>query len=125
MKQLASQKIWCHNIDRDIEILASSCEVCKIHNQSPHRSYESCPKSSKTWDRVRIVFAGPFLILCGSFVSMHIITTEDTILVSTTIFSIEGIPNTIVSDNGTHLTSKNLEKFCSKLGIQHITITIN
>ena len=59
MKQLARRKIWWQNIEKDIERLASSCEVRKIHNQSPPRTYESWPKSSKPWDRVHIDFAGP------------------------------------------------------------------
>lgn len=134
MKQLARQNIWWHNIDKDIERLSSMCEVCKIHNQAPARSYVSWPKSTKPWDRIHIDFAGPifntmWLICVDAYSqfpyisSMKNTTTEDTISALTAIFSIEGLPNTIVSDNGTQLTSEKFNQFCSKLGIQHIKTT--
>lgn len=50
-------------------------------------------------------------------------TTEDTISALSAIFSIEGIPNTIVSDNGPQLTSENFDQFCNNLGITHVTTT--
>ena len=51
-------------------------------------------------------------------------TTENTIsALLTTLFSIEGIPNKIVSDNGPQLSSENFEQLCIKADIWHITTT--
>lgn len=134
MKQLARQNVWWNNIDADITKISSGCEICKVHNQAPARIYESWPCSSKPWDRVHIDFAGPifnsmWLICVDAFSqfpyvsSMKNTTTEDTISALSAIFSIEGIPNTIVSDNGPQLSSEKFKQFCTKLGISHITTT--
>ncbi|XP_054745984.1 uncharacterized protein K02A2.6-like [Anastrepha obliqua] len=45
----------------------------------------------------------------------------DTISALAAIFAIEGIPNTLVSDNGPQLTSEEFKTFCAHLGIKHLT----
>ncbi|XP_046802727.1 uncharacterized protein K02A2.6-like [Lucilia cuprina] len=132
MKQLARQHIWWCNMDEDIKQLASKCEICKIENQSPPKEYQSWPAPNKPWSRVHIDFAGPifnsmWLICVDSFSqfpyvsSMSSTTSEDTVAALSTIFSMEGIPDTIVSDNGPQLTSATFQNFCKNLGVQHIT----
>lgn len=134
MKQLARQFIWWDNIDIDITEMASKCDICKIQNAAPAREYQSWPKPSKPWERVHIDFAGPifksmWLVCVDSFSqfpyvsSMSNTTTEDTISALSAIFAIEGIPNTIVSDNGPQLTSEKFKEFCNTHGIKHVTTT--
>lgn len=48
-------------------------------------------------------------------------TTEDTISALSTIFSLEGISDVVVSDNGPQLTSENFKEFCSKLCVVQLT----
>lgn len=132
MKQLARQHVWWNNIDNDITQLASKCTICKVENQSPPKEYQSWPDATKPWQRVHIDFAGPifnsmWLICVDAFSqfpyvsSMSSTTTKDTISALTAIFSIEGIPDKLVSDNGPQLTSDEFKQFCSNLGIQHVT----
>lgn len=134
MKQLARKYIWWNNIDADIEKIASECEICKIQNQSPNREFESWPKPTNPWEREHVDFAGPifgrmWLICVDAFSqfpyisTMHNITIEDTISALSAIFAIEGIPNTLVSDNGPQLCSQKFEQFCNCIGIRHITTT--
>lgn len=132
MKQLARQHIWWYKIDEDIVQIASKCGICKMENQAPPKEYQSWPNATKPWSRVHIDFAGPifnsmWLICVDSFSqfpyvsSMSNTTTDDTIAALSAIFSIEGIPDTLVSDNGPQLTSDSFKKFCTTLGITHIT----
>ncbi|XP_037928846.1 uncharacterized protein K02A2.6-like [Teleopsis dalmanni] len=132
MKQLARQHVWWTNIDKDIAQLTENCDVCKIANPVHAREYVSWPEADRPWERVHIDFAGPFcnsmwLICVDAFsqfpfvVQLSTTTTVDTISALSSIFSLEGIPETIVSDNGPQFTAEAFKHFCSKLGIKHIT----
>ena len=48
-------------------------------------------------------------------------TSSATICALRQIFAIEGLPETIVKDNETQLTSKQFEEFRKQLNISHIT----
>jgi len=48
-------------------------------------------------------------------------TTADAISVLRHIFITEGLPETIVTDNGTQFTSKESDQCCDRHGIEHIT----
>ncbi|XP_037947639.1 uncharacterized protein K02A2.6-like [Teleopsis dalmanni] len=132
MKQLARQHVWWTNIDKDIAQLTENCDVCKIANPVHAREYLSWPEADRPWERVHIDFAGPFcnsmwLICVDAFsqfpfvVQLSTTTTVDTVSALSSIFSLEGIPETIVSDNGPQFTAEAFKHFCSKLGIKHIT----
>ena len=51
-------------------------------------------------------------------------TSTSTIDALRLLFSRFGVPKTIVSDNGTQFTSKELEEFCKALSIEHLTTAI-
>ena len=48
-------------------------------------------------------------------------TTDHTIDALQQIFAIEGLPDTIVTDNGTQFVSNVFEQFCAKFNIKHLT----
>lgn len=48
-------------------------------------------------------------------------TTSNTIAALSQIFSSEGLPETLVSDNGPQLTSSEFKEFCENNGIRHLT----
>ena len=132
MKQLARRYCWWPGIDRDIERLASSCATCKVASVSPPKEFSSWPEAQHPWERVHIDFAGPFLqhmwLVCVDAYSQYpyIVqltgtTSEQTIRALSSIFAIEGLPETLVSDNGPQLTSATFQDFCSKNGIKHVT----
>ncbi|XP_037954814.1 uncharacterized protein K02A2.6-like [Teleopsis dalmanni] len=131
MKQLARQHCWWPNIDNDIEKLASQCSVCQIAGSSPKQKYHEWPKPERPWQRVHIDFAGPvfqsmWLIVVDAFsqfpfvVQLKTITTIDTIAALSAVFSLEGLPETIVSDNGPQLTSDQSAEYCARNGISHV-----
>ncbi|XP_052857051.1 uncharacterized protein K02A2.6-like [Drosophila gunungcola] len=54
-------------------------------------------------------------------IQMSSTTTANTIAALSSIFGIEGYPNTMVSDNGPQLTADAFEEFCKLHGTKHIT----
>ncbi|XP_037942535.1 uncharacterized protein K02A2.6-like [Teleopsis dalmanni] len=108
MKQLARQHCWWHQIDDDIEKLAAQCNICQIAGTNPNQQYHEWPKPERPWQRVHIDFAGPvfnsmWLIVVDAFsqfpfvVQLKTTTSMDAIAALSTIFSLEGLPETIVT----------------------------
>ncbi|XP_037957547.1 uncharacterized protein K02A2.6-like [Teleopsis dalmanni] len=131
MKQLARQHCWWHQIDDDIEKPAPQCNICQIAGTNPNQQYHEWPKPERPWQRVHIDFAGPvfnsmWLIVVDAFsqfpfvVQLKTTTSMDAIAALSTIFSLEGLPETIVSDNGPQLTSDQFTEFCVRNGIDHV-----
>ena len=85
---------------------------------------------SSPWERVHIEFAGPFLdrmffVLVDAhskwpeIVEMKTTTSTKTIEVLRSIFSRNGIPAQIVSDNGSQFSSDEFATFMKRNGIKH------
>ncbi|XP_054742683.1 uncharacterized protein K02A2.6-like [Anastrepha obliqua] len=133
MKQLARQHCWWDGIDNDIARIAAGCENCKLAGPSDRREYSNWPEPQAPWQRVHIDFAGPvfgsmWLLCIDAFSQFPFVyklantTTESTIFALTTLFASEGLPETIVSDNGPQLTADAFKTFCHQNAIKHITI---
>nr|XP_006813083.1 PREDICTED: uncharacterized protein K02A2.6-like [Saccoglossus kowalevskii] len=84
------------------------------------------------WDRVHIDFAGPFLnrmflIVTDAYskwmevIPMVSTTSEATINKLRGLFSSQGLPTTLVSDNGSQFTSREFQAFMNANGIIHLT----
>ncbi len=129
-KQLARQNCYWPEIDKDIEKMVRSCETCQAFQKNPQQ-WVAWPESEGPWDRVHIDFAGQFqgttwLILTDGAVQLPFVvempspTSQGTVNALQRIFSIEGLPRTLVSDNGPQFTSEAFERFCITNGIRHI-----
>ncbi|XP_055906656.1 uncharacterized protein K02A2.6-like [Eupeodes corollae] len=130
-KQLARRYVWFPNIDKQIEDFSAKCEICQSEASEPAKEYCSWPQTNEPWSRLHIDFAGPlygrmWLVLVDSHskfpyvVSLPAATSENTIKALRSIFSIEGLPKTIVSDNGTQFTSAQFSEFCRSNAIHHV-----
>ena len=86
---------------------------------------------SKPWQRVHLDFAGPFqgcMFLVGvdayskwpEVRVMSVTTASATLDVLREWFAVHGIPEQIVTDNGTQFTSETFEIFVKRNGIKHI-----
>lgn len=132
MKQVARRHVWFPNIDKEIERVVSNCNVCQSNMSDPRKTFSSWPAANHPWERIHVDFAGPFfskmwLICVDAFskfpytVELKDITAATTIQALQSIFTIEGLPVTIVSDNGTQFTSEEFRKFCKLNSITHLT----
>ncbi|BHF71896.1 hypothetical protein SprV_0401495700 [Sparganum proliferum] len=85
----------------------------------------------RPWSRVHIDFAGPlngvsYLILVDDYskwpeiAPLNPATASATMAFLRRIFSQHGLPEVLVSDNGTLLTSSTFEDFCRQHNIQHL-----
>lgn len=137
MKNLARSYCWWPGIDKDLEILDKNCKICNMNLTNPIESKKhSCEPPDKPFERVRVDFAGPFMghiffVYIDSFSKWPEIRIVKNINVNTTIkeckkiFSVFGIPEILVSNNGTTFTSTEFQKFLTQNGITHKTSAIS
>ena len=131
MKSLARSYVWWPNMDAEIESLVRKCGHCQMHSESPP-SAASHPWEfpSQPWSRLHLDFAGPFqghmfLVVVDSFSKwlevavVSAATSRNTIDKLREMFARHGIPETMVTDNGTPFTSSEFQTFVDRNGIQH------
>ena len=134
MKQMARRYVWWPSLEQDIDSLVKNCQNCAQAANMPDRTYKEWPKPRRPWQRVHVDYAGPFLghmwlVVVDALSRFPYIvrmgigstTSKDTILQLKTIFSIEGLPETIVSDNGPQFASVLFSDFCRTNGIDHLS----
>ena len=123
MKMLARSVVWWPGIDSDLEEQVKNCHDCqrnqKAQKQAPLHPWEwpACP-----WTRLYIDHAGPFLgklflVVMDSYskwievVPVPSIASSYTIEALRHMFATHGLPQIIVSDNGTAFTSQEFKMF--------------
>lgn len=132
MKSFARQSVWWSNIDKDIEHFAKACEQCCKGKDYSRPQWQSWPDEIDRWNRVHIDFAGPLstgayaLVLVDAYSKwpeVHLMqktTSEETIRRLRRTFSQEGIPHTLVSDNGPQFTSHEFTEWLNNIGCKHV-----
>ena len=132
MKMLARSYFWWSGLDADIEQKVKNCESCQRNAKAPSAApLHSWEWPSRPWSRLHIDYAGPFeghMFLVGDAYSKWIevfktssSTAAVTIQKLREYFSVHGLPDIIVSDNGTAFTGEEFALFMSENGIKHIT----
>ncbi|XP_062703115.1 uncharacterized protein K02A2.6-like [Aedes albopictus] len=132
-KAIARSYVYWPSIDSEITDFVKACPHCALVAKSPaHAAPVPWPKSQRPWQRVHVDYAGPldgdyFLLVVDSHskwpevVQTSRITAPATIRILRSLFARLGMPETLVSDNGTQFTSAEFAEFCNTNGIQHIT----
>lgn len=91
----------------------------------------SWPAASKSWSRIHIDYAGPFLgkkflvvvDACSKWPEIFIqqqTTASHTIARLRELFARFGVPDVLVSDNGTQFKSNSFNEFCAINGVKHL-----
>ena len=129
-KSFARRYVYWPGIDKDIEQTVRVCNTCQ-RGPAPLHPWEF---PNHPWSRVHVDYAGP---LPGNKMVLVIIDAHSkwidafvtgTATSSATIeklrisFSTHGLPDTVVSDNGTCFTSKEFKDFMEQNGVRHITV---
>ena len=132
MKSLARSTVWWPGIDKDIEKKVKSCQQCQYNQKSlaavPMHPWE-WPK--RPWSRIHVDHAGPFqnkiflIVIDAHSKWLEVIvvpstSSSNTIRALRTLFATHGLPEVVVSDNGTAFTSSEFQEFMKKNGIQHL-----
>ena len=132
MKSLARSTVWWPRIDEDLEKKVRGCTACQenqnLHPPAPLHPWEwpACP-----WARVHIDYAGPFLgrmflVVVDAYSkwldvrTVPAATSNNTMKVLRSIFATHGLPEMIVSDNGSTFTSQEFRMFLKQNGVRHI-----
>ncbi|UYV79912.1 hypothetical protein LAZ67_18001028, partial [Cordylochernes scorpioides] len=138
-KQRLRESYWWPEMDKDMEDLVTNCWVCKNHDKrlkSIRVSITPVERPANPWTKLGLDIVGPFIdtkigfrfaitlidytskwpeVFCTNKTTSKVIINflED-------VFSREGFPREIVTDNGTPFISEEFEDFLGSNGIKHI-----
>ena len=133
MKSLARSYVWWSNMDSELEAMVAACGDCnQAAKDPPKTAINPWPMTLKPWTRLHVDYAGPvegwmLLIVVDSYskwidaLPTHSTTTQVTTKLLKQLFAIHGLPEVIVSDNGTCFSSSEFSSFCLANGIRHLT----
>ena len=132
MKALARSFVWWPQLDRDLENVIQSCEICQTYRHLPPMApLQPWEWPQRPWARVHIDYAGPlfgqqFLILVNThskWIEIKSVTNPTSVATIEhlcSIFATHGLPEMLVSDNGSVFISSEFEDFTStKLKSHH------
>ncbi|XP_055605734.1 uncharacterized protein K02A2.6-like [Uranotaenia lowii] len=132
MKAVSRSYVFWPKIDECITEYIKRCSSCAIHPKSPSKvSPQPWPATKHSWERIHLDFAGPFfnqhfLIVIDAhskWPEIKAVRSPTTLAVIESLnelFSRCGVPETIVTDNGTQFTSEKFAALCNFNGIQHL-----
>ena len=132
MKGLARSYIWWPKMDSEIEHHVKECGRCQTNRSMPADApLHPWEWPDRPWSRLHIDYAGPFmgrmfLIIIDAHSKwieaypMNTSTSSATIEKLRQSFAVHGLPETVVSDNGSCFTSEEFGLFMKTNGIRHI-----
>ena len=132
IKSLARGYVWWPGLDQQLEEQVRNCATCQQARNKPATApLHHWEWPERPWVRLHIDYAGPcfgkyFLILVDSHskwlevIPVNVATSTVTIEKLKLIFSTHGLPDMIVSDNGSVFTSKEFSDFMVYNGITHV-----
>ena len=133
IKRLARGYVWWPGMDQELEVAVRECDQCQQHQKSPARApMHPWEWPERPWARIHIDYAGPFrgkmiLVMVDSHskwmeaLLVNSATSHATIEKLKSVFATHGLPEVLVSDNGTAFTSEEFSAFMRRNGIQHLT----
>ena len=115
----------------DVEERVKYCQECTLSAKLAAVKVQTWPKTSLLWPRLHVDSEGPEkgfydIIIVDSFTKWLLViecwkvTLLGTIIILRELFSRFGIPDTIVTDNGTSFTVAKFEEFCKGQTIKNI-----
>ncbi|PIO53247.1 integrase core domain protein, partial [Teladorsagia circumcincta] len=132
MKKIARSYVYWPNLDKDCEEIVRSCSRCQEYAKNPIKApLEAWSTPTGVWQRIHVDFAGPvcglfYMVVVDAFskwpeiIEMTSISASQTVKELKKMFARYGIPQTIVSDNGTQFTSEQFKRMCEEGGITHV-----
>ena len=131
-KRLARVLMWWPGLTGHIENMVATCPACQANRaHAPALPVTPWPEAKGPWQRLHVDFAGPFhgrhfVVLVDSFSGWIDIgwvqgpTTDAAIRFLEKSFRYNGLPLTIVSDNGAAFRSAKFHEFCATRGIRQM-----
>ena len=128
VQENAKQHMYWTGIDADIEDYTKRCQECIKRSQVPKEPLQPHNIPEGPWRKLGIDYfafdGNSYVLICDYFSKFPFLYRAKTSFWSLRdrlidLFSIEGYPDEIVSDNGPPFQSKEFAKFLSGLGIKH------
>ena len=130
VQENAKHHMYWTGIDADIEDYTKRCQECIKRSQVPKEPLLPHDIPEGPWRKLGIDYftfdGNSYVLICDYFSKFPFLYRAKTSFWSLRdrlidLFSIEGYPDEIVSDNGPPFQSKEFAKFLSGLGINHTT----
>ena len=130
VQENAKQHMYWTGIDADIEDYTKQCQECIKRSQIPKEPLQPHDIPEGPWRKLGMDYfnfdGNSYVLICDYFSKFPFLYRAKTSFWSLRdrlihLFSIEGYPDEIVSDNGPPFQSKEFAKFLSGLGIKHTT----
>ena len=130
MKSISRSLTWWPGIDKDIEQTVRNCQPCQRNQKSPAPApLHSWEWPIQPWRRIHIDHIGPFLgkyflvvvDAHSKWIEIMVVPSTSAIRHLRSVFATHGLPEILVSDNGTGFTSVEFQEFMKRNGIRHIT----
>ena len=130
VQENAKQHMYWTGIDADIEDYTKRCQECIKRSQVAKEPLQPHDIPEGPWRKLGIDYfafdGNSYVLICDYFSKFPFLYRAKTSFWSLRdhlidLFSIEGYPDEIVSDNGPPFQSKEFAKFLSGLGIKHTT----
>ena len=131
-RERAKQSVWWPQIGRDIKERVASCRQC-LEERPSHPKEPLLPSAlpDRPFQKVAVDLFDfkrePYVVMTDYYSRYfevgYLPNQRATTLVGKlkTMFARHGIPETVVSDNGSNLTSTEFKRFGQKWGFQHVT----
>ena len=132
MKSLARMLCWWPSINEDISTFTKNCQRCANTKTNNHPNWTPWPLTYKAMQRIHVDYCGPFLgqhyalVIEDSFSKYPevFLTTSATAAFTKwalrRFFAREGVPNVMVSDNGTHFAAESLQSWLKSIGCHSV-----
>lgn len=132
-QSLARDSVYWPNINNDIHNIISCCEICiRYRNANAKEQLLSHDIAPIPWYKVGMdlfEFGGKYFLLVVDYFSKYVeveplnagFSSQLVVNKLKGIFSRQGIPTLLISDNGPPFSSNDFKKFCSEWGISHQT----
>lgn len=130
MKGCARSYVWWPQIDQQIENVVKSCEACQQQQNNPPKApRQGIERNLSPWRTLHVDHAGPFkgnyfLIVVDAMTKwLEVVTVPSTnsqgvIQALRKLFATFGVPDEVVSDNGTGFKSQEIRQFYEVNGIK-------
>ncbi|XP_031780280.1 uncharacterized protein K02A2.6-like [Nasonia vitripennis] len=131
MKALARSYFWWPKLDHEIENIVKSCKLClEVAENPPKSTLHVSEWPEEPNQRIHADFCGPvngfmYLIIIDAhskwidIKEMSDITAKNTIGAFKEYFSVWGLPNALVMDNGPTFTSEASKEFLDNNNVKH------
>ena len=131
VQQNACQHLYWPGLDADIADYTRRCQECICRSQPPKEPLQAHEVPQEPWERIAMDYfymnGRLYILICDYFSKFPFLFQVKTTSFANLkdhleeLFSVEGIPDEIMSDNGPPFNGKEFSSYLTGLGIRHTT----